>query len=365
MHPEEQLIETRALVRDIMKSCWWILGIYFLGTGIDSFFSLKDKWTFGTETVLLPSAEMAVIIGLMHLAFHKMKKHVEYMLLAGLNGIASTVIIGLYDMPIGIYFLIYPILISLFFYQIRLIRFSCVLGFVTLALIVVLSSKVRTNIQHSDIIMIAAMLTATSFIIHSLMKRALTTAQKLIRTVQEKQELQTMNVLMEKLNRVDPATQLYNHRSFHEYLDSLLEVSSKSPLHIHLALLDIDNFKVINDTFGHRIGDQVISYVAKQIHRHLQPNDFASRYGGEEFAVLCIDKTDEQFYELMEHIRWSIANETKAELEGISVTVSVGIQSYIQGTGKEAFFEGADTALYKAKRTGKNRIVDQRLQSCS
>jgi diguanylate cyclase (GGDEF)-like protein len=89
----------------------------------------------------------------------------------------------------------------------------------------------------------------------------------------------------------------------------------------------------------------------------VSPNDFVARYGGEEFAVIFTEKTSEEAYLILETIRLKIANMKYPELADHSVTVSIGLQSYEQGTGKEKLFKNADDSLYTSKKTGKNKTT--------
>ncbi|MDQ0196894.1 diguanylate cyclase (GGDEF)-like protein [Paenibacillus wynnii] len=76
--------------------------------------------------------------------------------------------------------------------------------------------------------------------------------------------------------------------SFHEHLESILSLPDPSKLNVQFAVLDIDDFNKVNDTFGHAAGDTIIKFVASQLQDNLDPNDFVSRYGGEEFAILVL-----------------------------------------------------------------------------
>lgn|GEM_PF-248842 len=170
-------------------------------------------------------------------------------------------------------------------------------------------------------------------------------------------ELIAKTVLMEKLVKTDALTKLYNHITFHEYLEHLVIHHESSGMPLHLALLDIDNFKQINDLYGHRAGDSILRRVSELIRTEVRREDIAARYGGEEFAILLPDTSLSQTYELMERIRVKVASETYDLLDGKKVTLSIGIARYHAWEGKEAFFTRTDAALYMAKNSGKNRIV--------
>jgi diguanylate cyclase (GGDEF)-like protein len=122
-------------------------------------------------------------------------------------------------------------------------------------------------------------------------------------------------------------------------------------------LIDIDNFKSINDTYGHRIGDIVLARVADVIRTSLAPSDVGSRYGGEEFALLLFEQTLEEAYRLVEKIRQRISTISHEELAGDHVTVSIGLRSYEYALSKETLFELVDAHLYQAKHQGKNQTV--------
>ncbi|MNH74709.1 putative diguanylate cyclase AdrA [compost metagenome] len=350
-------INTRNLYRDILRSCWLIICIYVAGTSVELFFTNHDHTAFFWQAVFIPALEMTALNLIMGAIFRKETRWTEYLLIAGVNLFISIIIISLYELPIVFYILIIPILLSLYFYNKRLIVFALIQAILTVIIINVLSPTIRDVLDPSEFIMLFSMLTATALIINNLRKHAFALTQELVKVTEEKQDLQTRNTLMERLNRVDSATGLYNHRSFHEHLVNVMGVSEAYSLHVHLAILDIDNFKKVNDTFGHAVGDSVISYVATQLNEFLDQNDFASRYGGEEFAILSVEKDTAQFVEQLEAIRLAISQKHFDTMNGLSVTISIGVQQLMPGMHKENLFHQADMALYEAKKSGKNRTI--------
>ena len=136
--------------------------------------------------------------------------------------------------------------------------------------------------------------------------------------------------------------------TFHEYLDRLIDQNHVNDLSIQLALIDIDNFKKVNDTYGHRAGDSVLKHVADIIKESIEADDFAARYGGEEFAVIFTEKSTSTAYSIAEDIRKKIAAMKNKEAGDTIVTVSIGLNNYNK-TGKEILFKEADSALYEAK----------------
>ena len=172
----------------------------------------------------------------------------------------------------------------------------------------------------------------------------------------DKQELLIRSAIMENMSKVDALTDMYNHRTFQEYFDTIIEQVSRADRSLQLAILDIDDFKKINDTFGHSVGDIILKRIASKIKTMVTAEDITARYGGEEFAVILTNKTMKQSLKLLESIRKTIQDEMHVELNK-NVTVSIGVHEYYKGEAKEEAFNKADKALYKAKRKGKNMIV--------
>ncbi|QUL56549.1 GGDEF domain-containing protein [Paenibacillus tritici] len=200
------------------------------------------------------------------------------------------------------------------------------------------------------------------YIVFALMAQAVIirgreTREYLEQLTKSEQELVVERAISDKLLKMDALTGLYNHKSFHEYLDSLLEQCESNRLRLQLALFDIDNFKCVNDTYGHWVGDLVLKEVAAKVNSLIGLNDFAARYGGEEFAVIFTDKSYQETYAAVEEMRRSIAAMTHPYAGNKPITVSIGLCHYQLGDGKEQLFRKTDDALYTAKRGGKNAVV--------
>jgi diguanylate cyclase (GGDEF)-like protein len=158
--------------------------------------------------------------------------------------------------------------------------------------------------------------------------------------------------LHEQLRRqatVDEVTGLSNHRRFQEALAHEVTRMGRSGRPTALALVDIDDFKRINDTHGHRHGDAVLQLVADTLTNVCRATDEPARYGGDELAVLLAETDLDGAATMAEHIRSALA--------GTGVTVSIGVAALEPGSGDaDALIEAADIGLYAAKRTGKNRV---------
>jgi diguanylate cyclase (GGDEF)-like protein len=173
--------------------------------------------------------------------------------------------------------------------------------------------------------------------------------------------------LIKKLSGVDELTGLPNRRSFEERLAMVWRKAKREKKPISLLMIDIDRFKVYNDTHGHLQGDQALKELAKILNASLRrAGDFAVRWGGEEFSVLLPDTSLEGAMIVAEHIR----SQTEAAVircfdeSETRVTVSIGICTHIptQKCGAESFVGAADKALYQAKDEGRNRICHQELE---
>ncbi|HEY2634352.1 MAG TPA: GGDEF domain-containing protein, partial [Steroidobacteraceae bacterium] len=158
--------------------------------------------------------------------------------------------------------------------------------------------------------------------------------------------------------RLDPLTGIANRRSFDErFTQEILRCArAKSPL--AMLLLDIDSFKIVNDSYGHRAGDRVLQSVAACFTAALRAGDFVARIGGEEFAVLLGGLQLEPALHIANQLRAAV-EALRFHFRGIPVrvTVSCGITELHPDDASEAAFDRADSALYRAKNSGKNLCV--------
>ena len=166
---------------------------------------------------------------------------------------------------------------------------------------------------------------------------------------------------LERLSVTDRLTELYNHGYFQQRLDEELGRASRFAHTLSLIMLDIDDFKVFNDTFGHPRGDKVLQMVSDAIRENLREMDVAARYGGEEFVVVLPETDLEGANGVAERIRRSVEQLSFIGGDGIPPvrkTVSVGVASYPRNaTSQGKLIETADRAMYVSKRSGKNRVT--------
>jgi diguanylate cyclase len=171
--------------------------------------------------------------------------------------------------------------------------------------------------------------------------------------------MQSLNSQLEKVSRVDGLTGLYNRRFWEEQFVMEYKRDKRSESPSALIMLDIDNFKKVNDTYGHPAGDEVIKTLAGIIKKAIRETDLAGRYGGEEFAVILPDTPVANVEFVAERIRRLVEKCVVVYDEiNISFTVSIGIAGFKQ-TYRDStqWLDMADKSLYQAKAAGKNRVI--------
>lgn len=157
----------------------------------------------------------------------------------------------------------------------------------------------------------------------------------------------------------DSLTGLHNRAWMDEIFPSQLELSEKIGQHVSLLVLDVDFFKLVNDTHGHLVGDAVLSNVGRVMQHNLRNTDLSVRYGGEEFVVLMPATDAAKARITAERLRKKIAASHVSLPDGgkTSVTVSIGIAEWFPGQRIDELIGQADQALYRAKNNGRNQVV--------
>lgn len=162
-----------------------------------------------------------------------------------------------------------------------------------------------------------------------------------------------------RLANIDPLTGAYNRRFVENYLDGLLISEDKRAFQGSLIMLDLDNFKPINDQYGHPTGDAVLQEVVHRCEESLRSEDVLARLGGDEFAIVLPDQSGEDARAVAERIRQRIAAESiTVGMQPIPISISVGgVTDFQPGATAYSAFKHADLALYEAKRAGRNKVV--------
>ena len=169
-------------------------------------------------------------------------------------------------------------------------------------------------------------------------------------------ELQKANKKINELLKTDELTGIASRRYFMEYFKKMHASAARHKLPLSLVMADLDDFKVINDHYGHQAGDQVLVAFARLLSENCREEDLAARYGGEEFIVLLLHTGVEQALNMTERVRSAI--EQLTEDEGPQkITASFGLTALKEGDTLEKLIERADKALYTSKETGKNKTA--------
>lgn len=164
---------------------------------------------------------------------------------------------------------------------------------------------------------------------------------------------------IEHITMYDPLTELVNRRFLIEYLKHKVHKPSRSKRPFSIIMCDIDDFKIINDCYGHECGDNVLRQIGDILKEITRPQDLASRWGGEEFLIFLPDISSGSAIDMAERLREEIATHTFSYNDKeFKVTMSFGVSDHYFGqTGSDTCIREADKNLYEAKRRGKNRVV--------
>ncbi|MBP6324593.1 MAG: GGDEF domain-containing protein [Sulfurospirillum sp.] len=159
----------------------------------------------------------------------------------------------------------------------------------------------------------------------------------------------------------DSLTGLKNRRYFDQRLHEEIAHSRRYRLPLSLLLIDVDHFKVVNDTYGHQIGDEVLKNLSKVILEMVRDSDIVARYGGEEIAIITPNTEKAEAILLAERLRNIVQKSTLASIDAtqevVQITISIGVSTLnLVVMDKDALVEEADKALYEAKKLGRNRV---------
>lgn len=168
------------------------------------------------------------------------------------------------------------------------------------------------------------------------------------------EELKTINAQLAKMTTVDALTGAYNRRKFDVDLDSIIKNKDKC-ITFSLILFDIDNFKAVNDCYGHKVGDCVLQCISNLVSENVRVTDGLFRWGGEEFILILPDTNLEGAKKVAEKIRNIIQHHDFGI--GHKVTISLGVSEYKPYESNDQIIVRVDNALLKAKSKGKNRVI--------
>lgn len=175
---------------------------------------------------------------------------------------------------------------------------------------------------------------------------------------QSEKRLKELSSKWENLASKDMLTGLYNRRAMTEYLDEEVSRVNRGDKTFTLAMIDIDKFKSVNDTFGHQAGDEVIKTIANIMSGHFRHHDMIARWGGEEFVIAFPETSIRSAASIADSLRKKIAKtQITADGHKIKATVTIGLARYDIEDGLDACINGADQALYFGKQAGRNQVI--------
>lgn len=358
----EELIkeDIQEISKKIVKTFWLIffVSLFFTAVGITATFFIHREMVVHNLMyhLIIPHIIFLTLIFVANFFTVKLPQYSSFssIIICTLIPLISTI---LYPEISGIQNVLFiSILVSALFLQIHKIMFSLVLTTLSLLLLYFLHPTYNSLLNIHDLLASFAIFICCTLVAVLMLKRGSDILKRLTDNIQEQQDLIVQNAIKDKLNKLDPLTQLYNHRTFHEYLEKLIEQNENYDLPLCLAIIDIDNFKKINDTYGHWTGDLILKRVAETLKNSVSPDDFVSRFGGEEFSIILTERNLQACYLLLDQLRELINNEVHEALHFQSISVSIGLAEYQKGMGKERFFKETDSQLYAAKKSGKNCV---------
>lgn len=319
-------------------------------------------WSDIRHVLIYPTAAQVTVLAVISWVYKKQYTENEYLLMV-VGTILAFILVasnnGLAGAPL---ILLLPMMISILFFNRNVVTFSYVTNVLAYLLAVAIFPDLGEYLRIYEFIAYIYIFSAGFIILLAVQERTDEVIEILRKKVDQEQELLVRNTIMERLSKVDAPTGLYNHKTFQEYLSFLFDQSRDGDYQFQLAMLDIDDFKQVNDTYGHAVGDKILERIARVIETHVDRNDIASRYGGEEFAILFTGSSFDDAKAVMEDIRMSTEALQHTEMARDHVTISCGLVTYDGEDVAAELFERADRLLYQAKRKGKNRVETEFLQ---
>jgi diguanylate cyclase (GGDEF)-like protein len=172
-----------------------------------------------------------------------------------------------------------------------------------------------------------------------------------------------MEMKLAELAMKDDLTGLYNRRYFLKVLNDEINRYNRSGLSFSIVISDIDDFKRVNDIYGHSVGDRILIEFVDIINHNIRKSDVFARWGGEEFIFLLTNTSSEQAYHFIEKIRSIV--EYHQFTNDIRLTSSFGLMEYHRGMEIDELIQAVDMAMYYAKENGKNQLIKGNIRKCT
>lgn len=217
---------------------------------------------------------------------------------------------------------------------------------------IVLSNYIEDTISNAIIAWIASLINYRKYVKEFINKKII---QRNNEELKEKNvKIQKMNEKLVELSIKDGLTNIYNRRKLDEVLKYEYRIAQKQNIDFSVILLDLDNFKCINDTFGHNVGDQVLIEIAHILKSNIRKRDTVGRWGGEEFLIICPETNLNQALELAEQLRKTIESHHFLVIDYI--TGSFGVSTYRGEDTIDTLINRVDKGLYRAKGNERNKV---------
>ncbi len=315
-----------------------------------------DRELYVRQFIVIPTVSQIVIVSLFGCSVQFLEKHVSDWVMTTILSVCVTSYLGVMvsihnSVPEMSILLIYPIFGATIYNSRRIMIMQCI---ITMSVYFVIKSFIIPKVTlyvpintNRTYFIIFIGLTLGAVIISFLLRSVSTEIVK--KSIKEKEKL-------EIAARCDQMTGFYNHRTFYEVLNEKIN-SFDGNSRFSLIVFDIDNFKRVNDRFGHASGDKIILKAVDIIKENIRNSDSAFRYGGEEFAVIISNAGEDTAAKIAGRIVNSFYNrKNDFEFNNEKFSISAGTAEYTGGSAEE-FFNSADSALYYAKNHGKNQCV--------
>jgi len=347
--------------RNILNSYWLVLCVTIVTESVIYRVELRAMRLSLFFNVLLPILVLTLIIGTIEVLSRYFRDDMlSRALILGGEAIALVLSLANLDFPYVAATFVLPIWVSLFYFEPQRVFRTTATSVGWVACIIVIDELTGHYIDTVGIVTILGIILGGSYLASHITARAVEMLKHLKSTMEANQDLLIQKVMVESASKLDGLTGTYNHKSFHEHIGGLLQQFSKMDgvdIRLYLLITDIDDFKMVNDAYGHQAGDIVLKRVSDGIRHHCLANDFLARYGGEEFALILVDRTRDEAIHFGESLCQSVAALHHPEIDGQKVTISAGLARYHSYETKDDFFNAADAALYQAKQRGKNQLV--------
>lgn len=332
-------------------------GVIVLFMYLDGNFAIKKMWDMLARRCLFPSLAAVVIYVIMYLILdspnikREFKRHTSFI---GMALVCFCIIISYPEYTVLSGLLVVPIMFSAIYGERKYIRLTAeVCIFLQLVIFVIrlldTDGGMFTGVGEgviSILLLVFAMFFAG--IIRSFAESNSSFFQK---------QIEQQTHLSEQIS-VDGMTGLFNHATFYDELSRLIKETDRTKQKLCIAVIDIDDFKMVNDNYGHPRGDEVLKFLSGVL-KEMCKDEIVCRYGGEEFAVIFTDKSLKECCRILEEVL-EVFSSHRFEWCDNSITFSCGVcQHYDIRVNASELFKQADKYLYKAKRSGKNRVISE------